>query len=263
MSNTGGVLVVTQEQKNWDDKQLSALKQLGLQEASAGDLGVFLHFCQRTGLDPFARQIYMIGRAGRFTIQASIDGLRLVAQRSGKYGGQTPTYWCGEDGVWVDVWLEKTPPAAAKVGIYHQDWREPLWATAKFDSYAVAYNGKLSGLWAKMPDLMIAKCAEALALRKAFPQDLSGIYSSEEMEQMEVSAAPLQPIKEITKEVVQETVQVADIKIFLDEIEKANSEVELEALKPTLAEAKKALDSASLQTLFQAYKKRVEQVTME
>ncbi len=263
MSNTGGVLVVTQEQKNWDDKQLSALKQLGLQEASAGDLGVFLHFCQRTGLDPFARQIYMIGRAGRFTIQASIDGLRLVAQRSGKYGGQTPTYWCGEDGVWVDVWLEKSPPAAAKVGIYHQDWREPLWATAKFDSYAVAYNGKLSGLWAKMPDLMIAKCAEALALRKAFPQDLSGIYSAEEMEQMEVSAAPLQPVKEITNEVVKENAQVADIKKFLDDIKKANNEVELEALKPTLSEAKKALDSASLQTLIKAYKERVEQVTME
>jgi hypothetical protein len=253
MSNQGGVLVVTQDQKNWDDKQLSALKQLGLQEASAGDLGVFLHFCQRTGLDPFA-------------LQASIDGLRLVAQRSGKYGGQTPTFWCGEDGVWVDVWLEKTPPAAAKVGIYHQDWREPLWATAKFDSYAVQYNGKLSGLWAKMPDLMIAKCAEALALRKAFPQDLSGIYASEEMEQMEVTASPLQPIKvveELSNEVVQEVVQVADIKKFLDDIEKANSEVELEALKPTLSEAKKALDSDSLTTLFQAYKKRVEQVTME
>jgi len=261
MSNTGGVLVVTQDQKNWDDKQLSALKQLGLQEASAGDLGVFLHFCQRTGLDPFARQIYMIGRAGRFTIQASIDGLRLVAQRSGKYGGQTPTFWCGEDGVWVDVWLEKTPPAAAKVGIYHQDWREPLWATAKFDSYAVQYSGKLSGLWAKMPDLMIAKCAEALALRKAFPQDLSGIYSSEEMEQMEVSASPLQPVKEIINEIPKEVVEVNDVKIFLDAIQEADSEVALEALKPSLAQAKKALDSDSLTTLFQAYKKRVEQVT--
>ncbi len=260
MSNTGGVLVVTQEQKNWDDKQLSALKQLGLQEASAGDLGVFLHFCQRTGLDPFARQIYMIGRAGRFTIQASIDGLRLVAQRSGKYGGQTPTFWCGEDGVWVDVWLEKTPPAAAKVGIYHQDWREPLWATAKFDSYAVAYNGKLSGLWAKMPDLMIAKCAEALALRKAFPQDLSGIYSAEEMEQMEVSAAPLQPVKQITNEVIKETKEVADIKKYLDDIEKANTQTELEALKPALTEIKKVLDSASLQTLVKAYTKKVAEV---
>jgi len=183
-------LAVTTEQSFWDEKQIAALKQIGLDDAPKAELAVFLHYCQRTGLDPFARQIYMISRGGKYTIQASIDGLRIVAQRSNEYAGQTATYWCGEDGVWTDVWLAKTPPVAAKVGVYRKGFTEALWAIAKFDSYAAGYNGKLSGLWAKMPDLMIAKCAEALALRKAFPNDLSGIYTNDEMAQAEAPIVP-------------------------------------------------------------------------
>ena len=72
-------LAVSNDQKMWDEKQLAALKQLGLANAPKADLAVFLHYAQRTGLDPFARQLYMIERGGRYTIQASIDGLRIVA----------------------------------------------------------------------------------------------------------------------------------------------------------------------------------------
>lgn len=176
------VLKVTQDQTFWDDYQLAALKQIGLSEAPKAELAVFLHYAQRTGLDPFARQLYMINRGGRWGIQASIDGLRIVAQRSGEYAGQAGPFWCGEDGVWTDVWLEPQPPVAAKVGVYRQGFAEPLWAVAKFDSY----NAQ-SPIWKKMPDLMIAKCAEALALRKAFPNDLSGIYTAEEMEQVDTT----------------------------------------------------------------------------
>ena len=171
-------LAISSGQDFWSDTQLSALKQLGLATASKGDLAFFLHQAQRTGLDPFARQIYMIERGGRFNIQTSIDGFRIIAQRSGEYAGQAGPFWCGEDGEWKDVWLKSTPPFAARVGVYRTGWSEPLWAVAKWDSYA-----QQSPIWKKMPDLMLAKCAEALALRKAFPNDLSGIYTDDEMNQ--------------------------------------------------------------------------------
>lgn len=260
MSNSG-VLAVATTQEFWDEKQIAALKQIGLDGAPNGELGVFLHHCQRTGLDPFARQIYMIKRGNKYTIQASIDGLRIVAQRSGRYLGQTPTLWCGEDGVWKDVWLEKTPPVAAKVGVYVQGTEHPTYAVAKFESYAVYFSGNLSGLWAKMPDLMIGKCAEALALRKAFPQDLSGVYTSEEMEQVDSQPVKKTEAKVIERaEVVQEVVQVKDPSPYLDLINKVTNQEELDELKVSLAEAKTALDSASLNTVYEAFKKKVEEL---
>lgn len=264
-----GVLEVKSNQEFWDEKQIAALKQIGLDNAPKGELGVFLHYCQRTGLDPFARQIYMIARGGKYTIQASIDGLRIVAQRSGKYGGQTPTFWCGQDGVWKDVWLESTPPTAAKVGVYVLGNEHPTWAVAKFESYSVSYSGKLSGLWAKMPDLMIAKCAEALALRKAFPQDLSGVYTSEEMEQVDTHAKPTPIVKsaeqinnQVPTKVLQEPVVASSATYFIELIEKTSNEDELNALMPNLAEAKVALDSASLKQVYQAFNNKIKELTV-
>jgi len=192
-------LQVTNEQTWWEDKQLAALKQIGLADAPKAELAVFLHYCQKTGLDPFARQIYMIARGGRYTIQASIDGLRIVAQRSLEYAGQAGPYWCGEDGAWSDVWLSDTPPVASKVGVYRKGFTEPLGAVAKFQSYCpLGRDNKPMGLWTKMADVMLAKCAESLALRKAFPHDLSGIYTSEEMAQADTQDKPAKVIKLVT-----------------------------------------------------------------
>lgn len=140
------------------------------------ELELFLHQARRTGLDPLTRQIYALDVKGKFSVQVSIDGFRLIAERSGKYAGQLGPFWCGEDGVWQDVWV-KGAPVAAKVAVLRSDFKEPLWGVARFSSYAGGY------MWQKMPDLMIAKVAEALALRRAFPQELSGLYTSDEMQQ--------------------------------------------------------------------------------
>lgn len=242
MSNQG-TLAVNVGQNFWDDKQLAALKQLGLNDVPNAELGVFLHFCQRTGLDPFARQIYMIGRGGKYTIQSSIDGLRIVAQRSGNYGGQTMVEWCGEDGVWKDIWLDKTPPVAARVGVYYKDSDKPTYASAKFDSYNTN-----SPIWRKMPDLMIAKCAEALALRKAFPQDLSGIYSSEEMQQAEMTVTSVKPDK----------VQLA---LVADTVEKSVplNEAELTEIVDSFM---KAVNPADLKKIWNKWQKSLDEKIM-
>lgn len=197
IQSNGSDLVIQNDQSFWTEKQLAALHQLGVGRAHNGDLAVFFHQAQRTGLDPFARQIYMIERQGKQTIQTGIDGFRLIARRAvdrAREGlGYGDTLWCGEDGVWRDVWLSKQAPAAAKVTVLRNG--QPFPAIALFTEYAATKtNGELTKMWVTKPALMLAKCAEALALRKAFPQDLSGIYTSDEMGQAGNGyAAPAEP----------------------------------------------------------------------
>jgi phage recombination protein Bet len=158
--------------------QIELIKRMILKDASEDELKLFIQICNRTRLDPFARQIYAIRRGNHMTAQVSIDGQRLVAERTGKYAGQLGPFWTGNGKDWLEVWLEKTPPKAAKVGVLRSDFKEPIWAVARYDAYA-----QDSAMWHKMGDLMLAKCAESLGLRKAFPNELSGLYTDAEMEQ--------------------------------------------------------------------------------
>lgn len=193
MTGTELALPTSGDSSQWNASEKALVEAAGL--VNRGKLAprpvveAFLLHCQRTGLDPIARQIYCIERGGKWGTQISIDGARLVAERSKQYQGQTPTEWTKDGVTWTQVWLASEPPAAARVGVYRAGFQAPLYAVATFDAYNAG-----SPIWKKMPALMLGKCAEMLALRKAFPQDLSGLYSSEEMAQADAPApAPSAP----------------------------------------------------------------------
>lgn len=159
------------------------------------DLAIFLITCKRTGLDPIAKQIYPIYRwdsklgAEKLTIQTAIDGFRAVAESTDLYAGSDDAIFEEQDG----------KPIKATVTVYKLNKitgeRMPVTASARWNEY---YPGEKNGMmWKKMPYNQLAKCAEALALRKAFPKDLSGVYSEDEMAQSKNYELPTPKTKQI------------------------------------------------------------------
>ena len=190
----------------WTPEQTQLISTTIAPGCSNDELRLFAYACQRTGLDPFSKQIYAIKRGGKMTIQAGIDGLRSIAERTGQLDG-SETLWCGEDGVWTDVWLGSKPPAAAKTTIWRKGASHPFTGVARFQDYNAG-----QGLWSKMGATMIAKCSEALALRKAFPADLSGVYSTDEMQQAEPDT--VQPVTVTAEAAPAPALPAGDAKVF-------------------------------------------------
>ncbi len=181
------------------DNSLSAAQVLsGLQtvrdvlapDLSAEELRLFAMVATRSGLDPFAKQIYAVKRQGRVTFQTGIDGYRSIAARTGEYDGQDepeygPTCGCGDR-------RPEGHPESATVRVFRKGVGRAIAATAYWHEYKPepGQSGRNDAMWVRMPRVMIAKVAEALALRKAFPWDPNrgtgigaDVYTDDEMRQ--------------------------------------------------------------------------------
>lgn len=178
-------------------EQKDLLKRTIARGTTDDEFALFVEACRRRRVDYFSKLIYPVKRKTRETdergqdryvevmaLQSSIDYFRLAAERTGKYAGQLGPFWCGKDGKWLDVWLSPDAPVAAKVGVLRTDFSEPMWSVALWSNYVqTTRDGHPTKFWNAMGPLMLAKCAESLGLRRAFPEDLVGLYTPEEMTQ--------------------------------------------------------------------------------
>lgn len=186
--------------------QIDLIRSQIAPEASDDQLALFLEVCRGTGLNPFMRQIYAVSRNAkeknadgnwhtvkRMTIQTGIDGYRLLAARTGQLAGIDDAVFDTED-------AEHPNKASVIVWRFVAGQRVAFTATARWREYVQEKDEYRDGqktsrkipteMWAKMPYGMLAKCAEALALRKAFPAELSGVYTAEEMMQADNESLP-------------------------------------------------------------------------
>lgn len=168
------------EMVEFDQKKLDLVRNTFCKDATQEEFEVFIEICKSTQLNPLFKQIYFIKRGGKPTHQTSIDGLRLIADRTKRYSpGREPTYAYDKAG--------KLFSATSYVKKLTNDgtWHE-VGATALFSEYNAG-----TGQWPKMPCTMLSKCAEALALRRAFPSDMLGLYTRDEMGQAEHDNDPV------------------------------------------------------------------------
>lgn len=203
---------------HFNQEQIEILKNSICRGVTNEEFQMFLMACAKTKLDPFMRQIYAVKRKAKkpdgswgetMTIQTGIDGYRLIAERTGRYApGSEPTYVHDSSGNLLSstAYIKKQ----TQDGTWHT-----VSASAYVDEYMQTFQDrstgekKPTGMWVNMPRTMLAKCAEAQALRKAFPAEMSGVYTKEEMQQAEVEIQPVQTIR-ITSEQASELDHILD-----------------------------------------------------
>ena len=160
--------------------QLALIKQTIAKDATDLELELFFYDCARRGVHPLDKLIHFTKRGGKYTPVTSIDFMRSRAAMTGDYAGQDDVIFSGAVG---------NGEFTATVTVYRlvHDQRCAFTATARWSEYKPDQDF----MWRKMPHTMLGKCAEALALRKGFPQELSGLYEAAEMDQ--ASAAGSRP----------------------------------------------------------------------
>lgn len=182
----------------FNSTQVQLLRDTIAQGCDPNEFQLFLEMAKAKRLNPFDGQIRPVKRwdsvlrREKMTVQVGIDGYRAIASRTGELAGiDDPVYDSDAD-----------QPKWAKVTVYRYgrgNDKNPFTATARWSEYVQRKKpeegesvGKPNAMWTKMPCLMLGKVAEALALRKAFPDELGGVYTNEEMAQADNVVDPQQ-----------------------------------------------------------------------
>ena len=207
--------------RDYNNSQMGLIKRTVASDCNDGEFDLFMEAARRVGLDPFRKQIYAVvyskdnANKRKMAIITAIDGFRAVAERSGKYrpdenepeityddalkGGGNPlgivksvvtVHKYGPDGKWHPV-----------KGVAYWDEFAPMTEGGKWESTGETWpdgNAKktfkgdgtftlsATSNWKRMARIMISKCAESQAIRRGWPEDLSGVYSPEEMAQADM-----------------------------------------------------------------------------
>jgi phage recombination protein Bet len=186
-----------EELSSEEQKKVELIRKLIAPSATNEELQLFLYRAKKLGLDPLAGQIHFVKRRRKnalgewedvATIHIGIDGFRLIAERSGQYDGQDPVQFIvkrntpsGHQIVETLYTLEDDIPVAAIARVYRKGIERPFVGVAHYREYVqVGADGKPTTMWKKW-NIMLSKCAEAVAFRKAFPDIFSGIYEKDEI----------------------------------------------------------------------------------
>ncbi len=230
--------------ETWNAEQVQLIKNTVAKGATDDELKLFLYTAKRTGLDPLTKQIHFVKRGFQMTVQTGIDGYRAIAERTGQLGGIDDAVYDTDNS--DDPLVEHPNKASVTVYRFVNGQRVSFTASARWTEYAP--NDKMGFMWKKMPYLMLGKCAEALALRKAFPNDLTGLYTNEEMQQAD-SPVETQPkpsytsksqepeVQEEYKDIMQVAKELGD-RIVPEEIVSTPEEIKIVAPKKISDKAK-------------------------
>ena len=189
--------------------QIALIKRTVAKDTNDDEFNLYMEACRAYGLDPFRKQISALvfnknkPDKRQMAIIVSRDGYRVIAQRCKNYRPASEPALIEYD----EALKGPTNPkgiARATVKLWQQDSRGewfPVAGEAYWDEFAAVkdewgedQSGKwkptgkqtLEGNWARMPVVMITKCAESQALRAGWPDQFGGVYAEEEMHKAEM-----------------------------------------------------------------------------
>ena len=172
-----------------DPKMIATLRNTVARDLTDSEFQLFAEICKSSGLNPFKREVWAIKAGGRLQVMTGINGYLAIANNHPQFDGMEIEVEMKTDRPVRDTWVPADRPVKATCKVHRKDRKFPSVGVALMSEF-----GKSSPIWVQMPVVMLTKVAKCIALREAFPQELNGTYSEDEVPEYVVAAAP-PPIK--------------------------------------------------------------------